>query len=58
MSDTMGKIFIVTTSGESHGVCINAEIEGCPVGLELSEADIQLAETNAVVIKPSHRLGY
>ncbi len=36
-----GHIFKVTTAGESHGAALLAIVEGCPAGLELSEADIQ-----------------
>jgi len=39
--NTFGKIFKVTTWGESHGEAIGVVIDGCPAGLELSEADIQ-----------------
>ena len=38
---TFGKLFRVTTFGESHGPAIGAVIDGCPAGLPLSEADIQ-----------------
>ena len=34
-----GKIFSVTTFGESHGPAIGCVIDGCPPGLEISEAD-------------------
>ncbi|MDX8406211.1 MAG: chorismate synthase [Mariprofundus sp.] len=36
-----GHIFKLTTAGESHGAALLGIIEGCPAGLELSEADIQ-----------------
>ena len=36
-----GQIFRVSTAGESHGAALVAVVEGCPAGLELSEADIQ-----------------
>ena len=39
--NTIGKIFTVTTFGESHGVAIGAIVDGCPPGLALTEADIQ-----------------
>ena len=39
--NTLGKLFTVTTFGESHGPAIGCVIDGCPPGLELSEADIQ-----------------
>ncbi|MCB0335610.1 MAG: chorismate synthase [Bdellovibrionales bacterium] len=38
---SFGKLFSVTTFGESHGGCVGAVVDGCPPGLELSEADIQ-----------------
>lgn len=39
--NTIGKLFTVTTFGESHGLALGCIIDGCPPGLELSEADIQ-----------------
>jgi len=39
--NTFGTLFTVTTFGESHGPGIGCVIDGCPPGLELSEADIQ-----------------
>jgi chorismate synthase len=39
--NTFGKLFAVTNFGESHGSAIGCVIDGCPPGLELSEADIQ-----------------
>ncbi|MCL2678812.1 MAG: chorismate synthase [Dehalococcoidia bacterium] len=41
MSNSLGKLFRVTSFGESHGRLVGAVIDGCPAGLELSEADIQ-----------------
>jgi len=41
--DSIGKLFRVTNWGESHGPMIGAVVEGCPSGLELSEADLQPA---------------
>lgn len=38
---TFGNIFRVTTYGESHCKSVGCIIDGCPPGLELSEADIQ-----------------
>ena len=39
---TLGKLFTVTNFGESHGPAIGCVIDGCPPGLALTEADIQL----------------
>ncbi|HYF16558.1 MAG TPA: chorismate synthase [Ramlibacter sp.] len=39
--NTFGTLFAVTNFGESHGPAIGCVIDGCPPGLELSEADIQ-----------------
>lgn len=38
---TFGKLFRVTTWGESHGPAIGAVVDGCPSGLPLCEKDIQ-----------------
>jgi chorismate synthase len=38
---TFGTLFAVTNFGESHGPAIGCVIDGCPPGMELSEADIQ-----------------
>ncbi len=40
--NTFGKIFTVTTYGESHGLALGCIVDGCPPGMELAEADIQL----------------
>ncbi|MEM2910484.1 MAG: chorismate synthase [Nitrososphaerota archaeon] len=37
----IGERFVVISFGESHGRCVGAVVDGCPAGLELSEADIQ-----------------
>ena len=39
--NSFGQMFRVTTFGESHGKALGAIIDGCPPGLELSEADLQ-----------------
>jgi chorismate synthase len=39
--NTFGKLFTVTTFGESHGPALGCIIDGCPPGLALCEADIQ-----------------
>lgn len=38
---TFGRIFKITTWGESHGEALGVVIDGCPAGLSLSEGDIQ-----------------
>ena len=40
--NTIGQLFTVTTFGESHGPALGAIIDGCPPGLEISEAEIQV----------------
>lgn len=40
--NSIGKEFVVTCFGESHGKCIGMIIDGCPAGLNLSERDIQV----------------
>lgn len=40
--NTFGRIFTLTTFGESHGKALGCIIDGCPPGMELSEADIQI----------------
>ncbi|MCY4043663.1 MAG: chorismate synthase [Cellvibrionales bacterium] len=40
--NTFGQLFTVTTFGESHGLALGCIIDGCPPGLEISEADIQV----------------
>lgn len=40
--NSYGRLFTLTTFGESHGVALGAIVDGCPPGLEISEADLQL----------------
>ncbi|MGO4894009.1 chorismate synthase [Flavobacterium sp. W21_SRS_FM6] len=40
--NTFGKLFTVTTFGESHGIAIGGIIDGCPPGLEINESDLQV----------------
>lgn len=40
--NTLGQVFRVTTFGESHGLALGCIVDGCPPGLELTEADIQI----------------
>ncbi|MGJ0492439.1 chorismate synthase [Methylobacter sp.] len=39
--NTIGKLFTVTTFGESHGPALGCIVDGCPPGLSLTEADLQ-----------------
>jgi chorismate synthase len=39
--NTLGKLFCVTSFGESHGAALGGVVDGCPPGMALSEADIQ-----------------
>jgi chorismate synthase len=39
--NTIGKLFTVTTFGESHGPALGCIVDGCPPGLALTENDIQ-----------------
>ncbi|MCI4410487.1 MAG: chorismate synthase [Thiotrichales bacterium] len=41
-ANTWGELFRVTTFGESHGIALGAIVDGCPPGLELTEADLQV----------------
>ena len=40
--NTIGKIFSVTTFGESHGEALGCIIDGCPPGLSISREEIQI----------------
>ncbi|WP_372747040.1 chorismate synthase [Lutibacter sp.] len=42
MSNSFGKLFTITTFGESHGPAIGGVIDGCPAGVELNLDAIQL----------------
>jgi len=39
--NTFGKLFSVTSFGESHGAAIGCVVDGCPPGMELTEDDLQ-----------------
>lgn len=41
MSNTLGKLFTITSFGESHGRCVGIVIDGCPAGLAIFVEDIQ-----------------
>ena len=40
--NSIGKLFTVTTFGESHGPALGCIVDGCPPGMELTEADLQV----------------
>lgn len=40
--NSFGRSFVVTTFGESHGQALGCVIDGCPPGMALTEADIQI----------------
>ncbi len=42
MGNTFGKLFNITTFGESHGVGVGVVIDGCPAGLEITREEIQV----------------
>ncbi len=39
--NTFGKLFTVTSFGESHGLALGCIIDGCPPGMALNESDLQ-----------------
>ena len=39
-SNSLGKIFRITTFGESHGNALGVVIDGCPAGLSVNEDDV------------------
>lgn len=39
--NTIGKLFTVTSFGESHGLALGCIVDGCPPGIEISEGDLQ-----------------
>lgn len=41
MGNSYGKIFTISTFGESHGPAIGVVIDGCPAGLEIDETFVQ-----------------
>ena len=41
MGNSFGKLFTITSFGESHGRCVGIVIDGCPAGLPITEEDIQ-----------------
>ncbi len=41
MGNSLGKLFVITSFGESHGRCVGTIVDGCPAGLPLTVQDIQ-----------------
>ena len=41
MENSLGKLFTITSFGESHGRCVGVIVDGCPAGLAITEEDIQ-----------------
>ncbi len=41
MGNSFGKLFTLTSFGESHGRCVGVTIDGCPAGLPVTEEDIE-----------------
>jgi chorismate synthase len=39
--NSFGRLFVVTTFGESHGRAIGCIVDGCPPGMALQESDLQ-----------------
>ncbi len=55
MSDnTFGRLFKMTTFGESHGPAIGCVIDGCPPGLEIDAAEIQMELARRATGKSRH----
>jgi chorismate synthase len=41
MENSLGKLFTITSFGESHGRCVGIIVDGCPAGLPITGEDIQ-----------------
>ena len=41
MGNTFGKVFKISTYGESHGKSIGVVIDGCPPGIKIDKKNIQ-----------------
>ena len=50
--NSIGKEFVVTTFGESHGKVVGVVVDGCPAGLPLSEADFQESLDRRIPAEP------
>jgi chorismate synthase len=50
--NSIGKEFVITSFGESHGKCVGVVIDGCPAGVPLSEIDIQMELNKRIPPQP------
>ena len=50
--NSIGKEFVVTSFGESHGKYIGVVVDGCPAGLPLSETDVQAELDRRIPLQP------
>ena len=50
--NSIGKEFVVTTFGESHGKVVGVVVDGCPAGLPISEMDFQLELDRRIPAEP------
>jgi chorismate synthase len=50
--NSVGKIFKITTFGESHGNCIGVIIDGCPSGLPLTNSEIEEELSKRIPAQP------
>ena len=50
--NSIGKEFVITSFGESHGKYVGVIVDGCPAGLPLSEADIQAELDRRIPAEP------
>ncbi len=50
--NSIGKEFTVTSFGESHGKVVGVVVDGCPAGLPLTEADIQMDLDRRIPAEP------
>lgn len=51
--NSLGKEFVITTFGESHGKIVGVVIDGCPAGLPLQEKDFQEDLDNRIPAQPN-----
>ncbi len=52
VGNSIGKNFIITSFGESHGDCIGVIVDGCPAGLSLTENEIDSELAKRIPSKP------